>query len=343
MRVVIRVLFVDDEVDLLAGLRRMLRTHRERWEMTFACSAAEALEMLAVQEVDVVVSDVLMPGMDGGAFLTELRERYPAVVRIVLSGQTQLSRISATVVSVHQFLAKPCEPSRLEAAVERSLLLRDRLTDAGLIELVGSVECLPSPSTTVLALRDELTKESMDLDRIDQLVRSDLAVSTKVLQLVNSAFFGLPRRMSHPSDALVYLGTRALCELSMSVAAYAAIAAATPANERVVARLQQTATARADFATTLAQRAGRDHHQCRDVWSGAFLADIGDLLLAGTAHGRDGADSQTVASVGAYLLSMWGLPHHLVETAALSREAPQDTSPDGPTFTWLARQALARS
>ena len=90
----IRILFVDDEPNVLDGLRRMLRGMRHQWQMSFATNGHEALEILDGQPYDVVVSDMRMPGMDGVQLLTEIKKRHPTIVRIVLSGPVPRFRAS---------------------------------------------------------------------------------------------------------------------------------------------------------------------------------------------------------------------------------------------------------
>ena len=83
-----RVLFVDDEPLILAGLKQALYRQRSRWQMFFVESADAALALLAEGPFDVIVTDMRMPGKDGAALLQEVRSRYPDTARIVLSGQS---------------------------------------------------------------------------------------------------------------------------------------------------------------------------------------------------------------------------------------------------------------
>ena len=110
-----RILFVDDEVSILDGLKRMLRPMRTEWEMSFAPGGEAALEMLASSACDVIVTDMRMPGMDGAALLEIVREKYPSVLRIILSGYTELQASIRAVPVAHQFLLKPCDPEMLRA------------------------------------------------------------------------------------------------------------------------------------------------------------------------------------------------------------------------------------
>src|SRR5690242_17591571 len=94
-----RVLFVDDEPHLLAGLRRMLRPQRHRWDVWFAESGPAALEVMSRGGVDAIVSDMRMPGMDGAALLAEVQRLYPSTARIVLSGQADRTSVLSVLRS----------------------------------------------------------------------------------------------------------------------------------------------------------------------------------------------------------------------------------------------------
>jgi DNA-binding NtrC family response regulator len=119
-----RILFVDDEPAILDALRRSFRIHRSRWQMEFAISAARALEVLAADSVDVVVTDFRMPEMDGGQLLGLVRERWPHTARLILSGYSGLQDALTTGGLAHEYLNKPCSSEELEGAIERMLSFR---------------------------------------------------------------------------------------------------------------------------------------------------------------------------------------------------------------------------
>ena len=344
------ILFVDDEPEILSGLRRALRARRDLWTMHFASSSTEALAVLDEVDVDVVVTDMLMPGVDGASLLAEVRERRPGAVRIVLSGHADPTNAVRSIPVAHQFLAKPCDPTVLAAAIERSLLLRDRLSGRELRDFVGGLESLPSPSATIVALQSVLAVHPIDSERVAELVVHDVAISTKLLQIANSAFFGLPRTMCDPVEALNYLGPQALCELVMSAEVFRSLSGRGSERDAEVERVQMVGIERAEIASELARRAARPAAAERQVWVAAFLADVGSLLLLSadrpSAFGmRDGTDDERllfamVPTIGAYLISMWGLPHHLVEAVGLSDDPPQMHGCESAGFTWLGRKVM---
>jgi YesN/AraC family two-component response regulator len=125
-----RLLFVDDDRHVLEGLRRLLRSRRHEWDMVFATSGSDALVALEQQPAHVVVSDLRMPGMDGGELMRAVQERWPETVRIVLSGQADKADLGAVLPVVHEFLHKPCDPEVLEAALDNAVSRADERDEA---------------------------------------------------------------------------------------------------------------------------------------------------------------------------------------------------------------------
>ena len=115
------ILFVDDDVNVLMALRRMLHPMRHEWQMSFATGAQEALAKLAQAPFDVVVSDVRMPVMTGIELLAEVRRRYPHTARIILSGQSNREATARASGCAHQYLSKPCDPEVLKKAIGHGL------------------------------------------------------------------------------------------------------------------------------------------------------------------------------------------------------------------------------
>ena len=162
-----RILFVDDEPDLLEGIQRMLFRERQRWEMHFATSGAAGLAELAKVSFAVVVADMRMPQMDGIEFLKRARQGVPDTVRMMLTGNTDQETAIKAVNdgNVFRFMTKPVERETLvrviEAGIEQHRLItaeKELLTGT----LVGSVALLtellsetdPDSHTHALWLRD---------------------------------------------------------------------------------------------------------------------------------------------------------------------------------------------
>ena len=211
------LLFVDDESKVLQGLQRQLRSMRHEWDMHFADTGGKALDFMASNRVDVLVSDMMMPEMDGAELLTEVSKRHPNTVRIILSGHADREAVLRLVGPAHQCLSKPCDAEELRTAVGRAFALRDLLSNEQLKQLATRIECLPTLPALYQQLTEELRKENSSMERIGEIISRDIGMTTKILQLVNSAFFGLSQSISSPAEAVMYLGLSTVRSLVLSI------------------------------------------------------------------------------------------------------------------------------
>ena len=97
-----QILFVDDDPNILDGLRRSLRSLRSEFEMEFASSGPEAITVLLRKQFDVIVTDMRMPDMSGAALLAEVATRYPQMIRIILSGTWDRNLRMKAAMTAHQ-------------------------------------------------------------------------------------------------------------------------------------------------------------------------------------------------------------------------------------------------
>ena len=269
-----RVLFVDDEVGVLDGLRRMLRGRRGDWEMSFAVGGQEALDSLQAARADVVVTDMRMPGIDGLALLTFLHEHHPDVVRIVLSGQCDEKAAMKALPLVHRFLSKPCDPDALFEAVTTATETHKRLHSPLLRQLLGRMDALPSPPGVVVSLNDALMGTDEPISAISDIISGDVAMSAQVLRLVNSALFGLQHHVSDIDRAVTLLGTNTIRDLAVSASAFRAFAGGAAVGH-VVHEVQAHSLAVAALAPSLVATELRP-----DTFIAALLHDVGVLVLA---------------------------------------------------------------
>jgi HD-like signal output (HDOD) protein/CheY-like chemotaxis protein len=326
-----RVLLVGDERESPADFKSTLGTHKEEWELAFAPDGPTALRMLAATPFDVLVSDLRMPQMDGAALLKTVCDRFPHVVRILLSSQAEVEGALRAVPVAHQFLIKPCDMAMLRAAIERATSLSNLLKSDLLADMVGSVRDLPVLPRTYLKLRQALNISDVHFAEIVQIVEQDVGVSAKILQLVNSAFFGLPREISTLQTAVSFLGTQMLQNLVLSAEVFRIFEQANQFNDFSFEELQVHSQLTAKIAGGIPAPA----HVRSAAVVAALLHDVGKLVLAtrSPAHFsrvlkgareekipmyivEEGLTGVSHAEVGAYLLGLWGLPSPIVEAVA---------------------------
>lgn len=326
-----RILFVDDEMKVLEELQRVLQSQRSEWEMAFAPGAMAALTLLEAAPFDVIVSDMRMPGMDGAALLEIVRRNYPSVLRVVVSDSAQLDASLRAVPVAHQFLMKPCQAATLRAAIDRATSLIEVLNSKLLASLVGSMQELPSLPRTYAELRHALSDPDSSMNHVVAIVERDVAISAKILQLVNSAFFGLTRDISDIKMAVNYLGMDILQNLVLSVEAFRTFKPKKALPGFSLEQFHLHAQLTAKIAARIPGQAGLPSA----VVVAAMLHDVGKLVLAERipdhfARALSGSAQEkrplylveeeligvSHAEVGAYLLSLWGLPYPVVEAVA---------------------------
>ncbi len=325
-----RVLFVDDDQSILDGLRNVLRRQRHDWDMAFAVGALAGLEELEREPADVVVSDMQMPGIDGAGFLERVRELYPSTVRIVLSGHAELSAVIRAMPVAHQYLSKPCDAELLITVINRTSSLHAHLDDPVLRGIVAGLDRLPSVPHVFLEINRLAADPKTTLDDITAVVERDTALVVKVLQVVNSAYFGLRRELQSIRQAVQYLGVDILKGLALGGHVFGTLDIP-PFEGFSLEGLQRHSL----HTARLAKRLVEGQKGVDDAFTAAIVHNVGQLVLAASrreqfAEVRRRAqaerrpfhevESETFgashAGIGAYLLGMWGLPFQIVEAAA---------------------------
>lgn len=329
-----KVLLVDDAPEVLNMLKRTLAPMKAEWEMAFVGSATDALATLERSSFDVLATDMLMPGVDGLQLLNEAKTRYPGMVRLAFSGEPSKGFGLRSAGLAHQFLQKPIDPQKLQTIMTRSCALRDSLADEQLHRVVVNLGNLPSLPAIYQELMDEIHSRDPSLKKMAKIISRDLAMVTKILQLVNSAFFGLRTTVSNPEQAVALLGSDTIKSLVLSMQVFSQFEG--PAfPDFSLDTLWQHGLATSAFAKLIAKEERAAQLVIDDAFTAGLLHDVGLLLLAtnkpeeyrrvlAMQKEKNLLDWQTEqevfgtthAEVGAHLLGLWGLGEAIVEAVA---------------------------
>lgn len=344
-----RILFVDDESNIRDGMRRMLRSMRNQWDMEFAGSGDAALQVLnewknAHKPFDVVISDMRMPGMDGAELLARVKDISPDSVRLILSGHSDTASIMKTVGTAHQYLNKPCDPELLKRTIKRAFALRMLLRDEDLQQIVGQIDSLPSLPVVYEEVMACLQKPDASLADVARVIGKDVAMTATLLKLVSSAFFGLSKPVSTVERAVSFLGLDTLITLVLAEGIFREsppISVPGFSIDKLWRHSLETASA----ARIIAGQQGLDKAVLDDAFLAGMLHDIGKLVLAQSMPDKYGEVVQksgnrfaagveqellqtTHADIGAYLLGIWGLTDAVVEAVAF-HETPGNAPTEG--------------
>src|ERR1700722_4087555 len=350
-----RVLFVDDEPQVLQGLRVSLYARRKEWDMHFAAGGAQAMELMRASPFDVLVTDLRMPSVNGTALVAWTRTNSPDPIRIVLSGYADDEQSRQLVSIAHRYLSKPCEPMQLEECVDRCLATRALIQSDELRTQLGSVGTLPPMPATFAALQRALADPTTDSSKIAAIVQKDTAIAAKVLQACNSAFFRLPRRVASIQQAVSYLGLSTVRSMVLSAELFKAGQSVCAALD--LGQLQRHALSVATVARSLLG----DTVRAEEAFLAGLLHDVGFLLLGrlfkdqmqlaleASAAGMALAEAERRyvgvdhGTAGAYLLGLWGLPFEVVQAVAQHEDSPPaaQAAPNAPNAICVAHALLS--
>jgi HD-like signal output (HDOD) protein len=312
-----RILFVDDDPNVLTGLRNVLRGRRREWDMVFAIGPEEALAKLAESSFDVVISDMRMPRMDGATLLTKVKALQPRAVRMILSGQTELESVLKSVFIAHMFLSKPCDPDLLQRVVDRACRLQAILNSDELRATAGKVEMLPSAPKTYVALNEALMAPNCSVVAVVRIIERDVGLCAKLLQLVNSAFFGLPRKISSLAETVTYLGVSTIKNLALALETFSTAAGSSGLSEAALLALQNHSLLTGQLAR---QIEAKDAKKAEEAFLAGVLHEVGWLVKIKDKPGQSPGALVDRTLLGAYLLGLWGLPHPIVEAVAYHKD-----------------------
>lgn len=185
-----RILFVDDEIQILKSIRRLFMD--TEYEVFTANSGVEALNILGNEEINLIVSDMRMPDMDGYELLSEVKKRFPDVVRIILSGFAEEKIVfKALQRNIGKlYILKPWENDVLIDTIGKIFQLENVLNNNNILNLINGIEELPTIKMSYQRIINEI-ENNQELDKIVEVIESDHAIVTKLLHIINSSYYGI--------------------------------------------------------------------------------------------------------------------------------------------------------
>ncbi len=333
-----RILFVDDEPELLSGLSKALRKQRGRWDMVFAVGAEAALDELSRSRFNVIVSDMRMPHIDGAQLLTRARDLDPATFRIILSGYSDRESLLRSLSVAHQFFDKPCNLGELRAAIDRAHELHALFESDAIKRAVGRLDAIPSVPQVYRELTALLAQPDATIEAIAAVIERDPAMCARVMQLASSAYFRVERGVSSIAAAVSRIGLEVVCGLALASHAFTAFAPREQLQFSIEA-LQERSLRVAAEARQLVEAA-----HVGEAFTAGMVHDIGELVIACSMPDEHAAIATRVAAgtnqvaaerevlgtshaeIGAYMLGLWGLPLSIISAVARHDDATPATS-----------------
>jgi HD-like signal output (HDOD) protein len=352
---------VDDQAGVLDTMVLVLSCADREWVVRGFQDPLQALDAVKVNPPDLIVSDQLMPGMQGSRLLEEVRAISPSTVRVIMSGYVALNKLTL-ITSAHQYLAKPFDSAHLRQLIQRSFAARDRIMDGGLQNVITGLKSIPSLQQVHQSLLLELEDNRHASTSVGRLVAADAGLSVKVLQLANSPLFGQGELITNPVDAVICLGTDLVAALVFSQTLfrhYENLSHADVDVERIWSHCWEMAY----LAQQLCREKGLGRKAGEEVFLAGLLHESGRLILSDNFpvqfHGACEAARQAKSplaprlreifqagapQVTGWLLELWGLPVNVINAiAALDKpEAPPGGPFSVPAALYVADRLASR-
>jgi putative nucleotidyltransferase with HDIG domain len=330
-----RILFVDDEPLMREFYGMVGSILGNDYEVFTASGGKEGLTFLNETPVDIVVSDLVMPEMNGHEFMTEVAREHPESMRIVISAHDDQLTVAQCLMFGHRYFNKPFDLKNLALILKRICHLKHQVGGEKLKRVISGLGALPTPPRLYLQLTEALNSGYASIQEIGEIVQQDPSLTLKLLQIANSAHFGMARRVATPIHAVQIVGLEILRALVLCLHAFK-FYEGKKLRSLSATDLWDHCLRTAQAARRLAAYENLPSNICEETFVSGLLHDIGKLVMAANAD----ADYQIVmkrsreedvptaqieqeifgathAQVGAYLLGLWGLPEPVVNTVEM--------------------------
>jgi putative nucleotidyltransferase with HDIG domain len=306
----------------------------DKWRLEFVSNVRQGLTALGQAGFDAAVVDLTAPGIDAPGLFKSMMESSPTTLRIGLVTPPEREALQQVRAAVHQLLTKPCDSKVLTAVLARAFAAQEFLSDENFKRLAGGIRSLPVLPNIYTELMQELKSEDPSLERAGEIVARDMALTAKILTLVNSAFFGLGRPIAHPSEAAVFLGTETLRALVLSLQVFSQFSQV-QLKEFSVENLWKHSWTTGVLARRLCEFEEAGRATTDEAFIAGLLHDVGKLVLAANHPAqleeniRQARQKRLTlweqeyqvynashAELGGYLLGSWGLPSGVVDAVA---------------------------
>ncbi|MBP6491975.1 MAG: HDOD domain-containing protein [Clostridia bacterium] len=333
-----KILIVDNDNHIQSSIADTFKD--TNYEIITAGNGVFALEIMKITQIDMVISDIRIQGMDGVELLSSIKELYPNVIRIIMTSFAEdPSVFKAILQNIARFyILKPWSNEKLLEYIEQIFETEYILKSNHLLKLINNVEKLPTIESSYQKILGMIEKDA-DTRAISDEIEKDFAISTKLLQIANSAYYGL--QTGSVKHATVYLGLQNLKSLIYSTSILDSFDTVSLQEQQMVTDLWKHALLTSKLLHYIYE-VFLSKNLPETASSAGLLHNIGTLILIRNRienYAKVVSDAQdksrgilemeeevfhvTHQEAGGYLVSWWKLPFPIVE-AALYHHRPLD-------------------
>lgn len=313
-----KIVLIDADIEFVQQLAKLLSVERPEWIISSVGTAADGIELVLSDSIDVVVSGASLPDMAGARFLEKIRDAKPEVLRFTLSDDKDAEIILECARLNQRFIAKPAEAKALADAIDSSVKLRSMLAGDHLTSVMQDVNSLPA----IPALYDELVKElsspNSSLVKVAEIIEGDSGLTLSILKIVNSAYFGLNQRVESVSQAISLLGTSLVKNITLTSKVFSKFEGDKISLKKLT-EINNQALKVGALTNQFSRYARVSRISLNHCQVAGMMANIGELIAL-TKSDEEFVESVPSHLLGAYLMKVWMMPDAVTEAIAIQHE-----------------------
>lgn len=305
------------------------------FEVHTLSSGKKALEFLQQTPADVIITDLVMSEMNGQELMAAVTREHPETMRIVISAHEDQLSVAQGLMFAHRYFTKPFNLKNLAAVLKRICHLKHQVGNEKLKRVISGLGALPTPPTIYQRLSHAVNSPYSTIEEVGAIVQEDAGLTLKLLQISNSAYFGISRKIITPAEAVQIVGMEILRALVLCIHAFKFYQDKS-FKSISASELWDHSLRTGSAARKLAKYENLSESACEEAFVSGLLHDIGKLVLAANADAdyhtavershREGTPVDQIeweifgvthAQIGAYLLGLWGLPEPVVSNVEL--------------------------
>ena len=339
-----RVLIVESDRAQMEIIQSLLGHDESLWRVELASDTVQAIELLGKRYFDLVFAGVNIIGMPGVDFLNEVWQQYPKISRFLICTLRDQELLTQCAFGLHQMIVVPCDTAVFRKTLDRCFAVEDLIGDRKFKAFALRARTFPSIPSLYFQIVKELQSQNASAESLSEIICKDLAVTTKMLQAANSAFYGLQQHVTQLKDAIVQIGLETMQTLVLSIQVFSQYDKVKPIYFSIDS-VWRHCHAVAERAKKIVLEVNGDEHLAEEAFIAGLLHDIGKVVLAcncdkqyrstldlakkSNIHQAEAEMSEfgfTHGETGGYLASQLGMPIPIIEAITLHHRpslAPQ--------------------
>ncbi|MBI5418218.1 HDOD domain-containing protein [Candidatus Poribacteria bacterium] len=318
------ILFADKDQIFHNEISVLLQDMQDEWEAKFAYSGKEAFEIMKKAPIDFIISDIDIPEIDGIQLLTQTKKLYPKIICILMS---EINHENTDKI-VDSFLKKPLSLDKLKKIIINPV---DFLDKNKIRQFILKMDRLPTLPNLYLQLQELMKTDDFSFNEIAKIIEQDVSMTAKILQYVNSSYFGLRYRIYDILHAVTYLGIETLKSIILTLSIFCEFT-----NEEMIQfsinDLYNHSLNVSCLVSNIILSATKEDTIAEESAISGMLHDIGQLIFIKNKpdvykeiyhiHKNDGIPLFALengyfgvnhAEVGSFLTEVWGFSQNLID------------------------------